>query len=350
MPYTLQRFGSVYLPTGMPVTPIGTGETVSGAVQLVDGAVFDSHGTDKAPLRLPYDLTYRAMFWSTTTALLSTAVNALKAMRGKVDELYRLMPDGNNHWCTARLVSVRGEREVTNLRHQEIELSFQVMSPWYGNHHGAHWHFGDGPEFGDGHCFGESDQYYLDQRAVNYSAATGTFTIGETITGSGSGATGALIYDTGTALVLDGVTGNYLATDTLTGSSSGVTADADSVSYAATYIVLGNGGDATVENCLITVDVPAGSPNITSLTIISPALSTFTYNGTVLAGKQLIIDVGAWSVLNNNADDYDGLERNAGHAIFPWLQLASGGAWVGIARTGGDDDCTITFDYSDRWE
>lgn len=351
MPYTLHRFGSVFLPTGMPITPIGTGETVSGAVQLVDGAVFDSHGTDQAPLRLPYDLIYRAMLWNTTTALLQTDLNALKGMRGKVDELYRQLPSGDVQWCTARLMGVRGEREVVNVRHQTVELQFQVQSPWYGDHHGDGLLFGDpGVEFGDGHCFGESDQYYLDQRAVNYSGASGTFTIGETITGSGSGVTGTLVYDTGTALVLESVTGNYLATDTLTGSASGVTADADSAGYTATYIQLVNAGNATVDNCVITVAVPGGSPAITALTIVVPDEASITYSGTIIAGTELVIDVGAWSVENDGDDDYDGLVRNAGHAIFPWHEIAAGGGWVGVARTGGDDTCTITFTYSDRWE
>ncbi len=68
---------------------------------------------------------------------------------------------------------------------------------------------------------------YLQQgKKVRYTGASGTFTVGETVTGGSSSATGVVYKDLGNALILynNSVSTPAFTAETLTGGTSGVTA------------------------------------------------------------------------------------------------------------------------------
>ncbi len=87
------------------------------------------------------------------------------------------------------------------------------------------------------------------QTLMTYSSLIGVFTIGETVTGSISGATGVVVFKTGTAsLRVNAVTGVFDAADSLTGGTSGATADVDVATIVTQVTTTG-----------ITVEAVAGS-------------------------------------------------------------------------------------------
>ena len=57
--------------------------------------------------------------------------------------------------------------------------------------------------------------------------AGGPYTVGETVTGGTSAATGVVVEDTGSRLVMDTIVGTFVNNETLTGGTSGATSDAD---------------------------------------------------------------------------------------------------------------------------
>lgn len=87
------------------------------------------------------------------------------------------------------------------------------------------------------------------QTLMTYSSLVGVFAIGETISGSISGATGVVVFKTGTAsLRVNAVTGTFGATDVITGGTSGATADVDVVTIVTQITTTG-----------ITVEAAAGN-------------------------------------------------------------------------------------------
>lgn len=113
-----------------------------------------------------------------------------------------------------------------------------------------------------------------------------------------------------------------------------------------------NGGNAAVEDAIITVT--AGSAAITALKIERKIGATIyeqlEFSGTIAAGNSLVIDVGAWSVLNNGVDAFDDLDLGADHASESWLRLLPGDNSIVVTFTGGSTDSTIRFDYWDAWK
>jgi len=78
-------------------------------------------------------------------------------------------------------------------------------------------------------------------QTLSYSTLTGTFTVGETITGGTSGATGTLSSFTGTDIVLTGVTGTFSSGETITGdgvgapSATATSASSDAWAYTGEF-------------------------------------------------------------------------------------------------------------------
>jgi len=78
---------------------------------------------------------------------------------------------------------------------------------------------------------------YLHEQ-LNYSNLAGAFSIGETITGSDSGATATIESDDGTSLVVDITSGQFQVGETITGGSSGATATVDAIISASLTVKL----------------------------------------------------------------------------------------------------------------
>jgi hypothetical protein len=125
-------------------------------------------------------------------------------------------------------------------------------------------------------------------------------------------------------------------------------------------ITVGNGGDAPVDDALITVW--AGSTAITYLrwqaTVTwgeaAPIYCDMAFTGTIKAGEALSIGCKDCTVLNNNNDAYNDLHRLAAHNCPSWLRLVpgsgdSGAAVVTVTWTGGAADSTILCTYWDAF-
>jgi len=111
-------------------------------------------------------------------------------------------------------------------------------------------------------------------------------------------------------------------------------------------ITVTNGGNKTVRDAVITIT--AGAANITSVTIESGS-SDFTITDTILAGNSLVIDCGAFSVLNNGVNTYTNFSYASNHAIPEWLLLPSGNTDIDVTFAGGSTDSTVTVAFMDGW-
>jgi hypothetical protein len=112
-------------------------------------------------------------------------------------------------------------------------------------------------------------------------------------------------------------------------------------------VIVTNGGNALATRVILSIT--AGSAPITALAIAS-GLHSVTYTGTIAAGKTLVLDCGAWSILNDGVDAYALFARSSAHASPYWFALTPGANTVTVARVGGATDSTLTLDFSDAWE
>lgn len=140
MTFTLTTFGGVALPPGRPRTPVGTAPTLSRAVALPGGRMWDGDQEEQAAQALPWEFSYSGYCYVTDEATLAAQVDAWRALRGQRLALARTMDDpaggdAQRQWCHARLLRVSATREWINRVHLELELAFLIESPWYGTAH-----------------------------------------------------------------------------------------------------------------------------------------------------------------------------------------------------------------------
>lgn len=130
---------------------------------------------------------------------------------------------------------------------------------------------------------------YLQQgKRVHITGATGQFTVGETVTGSSSSATGVVYKDEGDSLILYdcSVSTPAFTAETLTGGTSGVT---------ATGVIAGVGGSGTYADDECDLMVPRTATS-----------NTFNLLGTTEVEMLYVIPVDAADL----GDGYDCLELN----------------------------------------
>jgi hypothetical protein len=174
MTYRLLRFGTtdktIDLPLAAAEFDAGTAGSVSGIVKTVDG-FYDTLGTARAPMALPYELPLAAELVAATVAALSTSALGLRALRGERLALWREMSvDGALQWCWARLMRKGAPRGPGNRMWQPVELSFEITSPWYGAYYD-----GDGWLLDDGFFF--DNGLYLDTGLLTTIVSGAPFTI-----------------------------------------------------------------------------------------------------------------------------------------------------------------------------
>lgn len=83
---------------------------------------------------------------------------------------------------------------------------------------------------------------------IDYSALTGTFQIGETVTGGTSSATGVIVSNASGAMIISTITGTFTGGETITGGTSSATATADTYTApgSATVDFVGGEGETAV--------------------------------------------------------------------------------------------------------
>ena len=121
----------------------------------------------------------------------------------------------------------------------------------------------------------------------------------------------------------------------------------DVIDAAPTNVVCVNGGNARVDDAVITITA-AGS-NITVLTITVAGVTALEWAGVLGVGTDLVIDCGARTVTNNGVEAYDELTLGAGHVVAEWLRLPPGNTTVAVTRTGGDNTSAIEIAFDDGW-
>jgi len=111
--------------------------------------------------------------------------------------------------------------------------------------------------------------------------------------------------------------------------------------------VVTNDGNRAVSDIRLTFT--AGSAAITALTVTCGE-AEFSFSGTVAAGKDLVIDAGAQSVINNGAAAYANFSLTSNHVIEDWLRFAPGANTLTVTFTGGSTNSTLQIEFEDGWE
>lgn len=115
-------------------------------------------------------------------------------------------------------------------------------------------------------------------------------------------------------------------------------------------ISLTNSGNAIQRDIIATLTA-AGS-NITAFrleNLTAGHVSSINYANTIAVGKQLVINCGLQTIVNNGVSDYAHLTFNTWHTIADWFRLAPGTNSIRITRTGGSVASTVAFSYHDAW-
>lgn len=155
--YTLEKFGTLTLPTARPALTVGAPPVQSAITAVAAGGGYDGLGTAQARGK-PFTIVHNCALYSTSSqTAIQTQLDAIKAVVGTRSRLYRRMPDGSLNWITARLVSLDATRTIDNQNYLDISLTFQASEyPWHGLRHGDGWVLDAGEYFDTGLAFDES--------------------------------------------------------------------------------------------------------------------------------------------------------------------------------------------------
>jgi hypothetical protein len=216
-----------------------------------------------------------------TPADLEQKYALLLSLRGKRDRLYRRTISGDIHWQYARLVSVSAQRSYEQTKYGIIQ---------------------------------DLDLRFITQEAFWRGDLGGTWYFD-----SGEYFDSGLSFDSG-------------QTYALTTSPTEITiSTSDDV------------GCADIRALRIRVTV--GSEAITSITIARDGGESLTFDGTIAAGKSLIVDTGTMQITNDGVDAYDDLTLSPTADLAAWFALRPGSNPITVTFTGGGTGSTIDFSY-----
>lgn len=133
-PFYLFQFGSTAIP-GYQGT-FNKSAAVQPTTLRTLGGSFDGAGSGVALPVLPYPLTYTGLVvHATDTTQVRIGLDALSALRGKIDRLWLHTADGDHRWAWARLMNVSPDMKVTDRAAVQFVLTFEVRSIWNGTAH-----------------------------------------------------------------------------------------------------------------------------------------------------------------------------------------------------------------------
>lgn len=121
------------------------------------------------------------------------------------------------------------------------------------------------------------------------------------------------------------------------------------LALATTSVPVVNPGSAPVLDAVLTVHATASA--ITSLTISVAGVSKVQFTGSITAGTNLVIDVGAGTVLKNGVNAFNDFGVVlADHHITEWLRLeAAATTTIVVQRTGGSNESWLAVDFTPAW-
>jgi len=288
--YRLIRFGTTSLTYFNEIDSIGSGVTPTAYQALPEGGALDLYGSlQKHPATVERTKSLRLGVPQGATAEinLERIYFQLLKLRGKRDRLYRETISGDIHWQFARLVEVIAERSYEQTKYKRIQdIELRFITQE------AFWR-GD---FG-GEWFLDSGEYFdtglaLDSAQIfplTSSPTEFTISIGES-TDAGRGATRAV------RMVID-----------------------------------------------------AGTSNMSDITIERDGGESITFDGTILANDQLVIDTGVMQILNDGVDAYADLTLSPTADMAVWFSLQPGDNPITVTFTGGGTGRKISFSYYEVW-
>lgn len=157
MSYILEKFGTTLIPQARPTMDIGAGQAQSVLVGLPSGGAYDAIGSARSRGQA-ITVNHAGAIYEDTNAAVQSALDALKALIGTRDQLFRRMPNGTVQWITARLTSLTGQRTIEHVHHLDLSLSFASHEYyWHGTHHGAGWLLDAGFNLDEGKVFDEAN-------------------------------------------------------------------------------------------------------------------------------------------------------------------------------------------------
>lgn len=209
----------------------------------------------------------------------------LLQLRGSRDRLYRQTATGDIHWQYARLVEVAAQRSHEITRYQLIQ---------------------------------DIDLRFVTQEAFWRGDLGGAWYLND---------------------------GHYLNTGLALNSSQSYDLDA-----SPTVITISIGADVgRAPTRAIRLRVTAGSAPITSITIARAGGESLTFNGSIAAGDQLVIDTGTMQVTNDGVDAYNDLTLSPTADLAVWFAFEPGDNDLTVTFTGGGTGSTIDFSYYEAW-
>jgi len=392
--YSYVQFGELTLPDMMPgdeVEEIGLGPARDGRVTLPDGGWFDAYGDEQAPLE-PMTVQVPATLQAETVAALDALYQSWQALVGTRGALYRQWSgDGSEQWRDARLMEIRVVGGGYTHNYLNMVLVFALVGlAWHGDAHGnnlvSNGDFGQDALTGwvfTGNGVATVTDHALQLQTLDPNIFTATYPLSVVagaryvamVKAKQQVAANAALTMPGSAPVVIAAAGPVeelvctsgampSASEVLTlslGPGGGDFATFDDVmvvkvgelqllTTSPEAFELSNGGNVPVRDVVITVH--AGSSAITALEIANAKtghVSDISYDVSIVAGEELVLDCGAFSALNDGDDAWADLALESGHAIEEWLRLGPGTNAITVTFTGGGTGSWIRFEYADAW-
>lgn len=129
--------------------------------------------------------------------------------------------------------------------------------------------------------------------------------------------------------------------------ASSATTSSNTLGASPKTIALGNSGNAVVRDMVVTITPKTA--DITALTVAISGTAEWTFSGTIVMNKSLVVDCGARTVRNDGVDAYSSFALTANHKSSDWLPLAPGLSSVVVTKTGGSTDGNALFSYYFRY-
>ena len=282
-------FAGVEIPPANRKEDISSHEAKSGIIETCGGYV-DGY-TDYAPVS--------AKTISVTFDLVNDDIDELdleleswKSLTAKKDKLYRRI-GRTVQWAYARLMTVEAETDYQ--RHWgicEVELTFELISPYWYGHSLAAWYYDDGSLWDDG--------LYFDQ---------------------GNSQTGVLIG-----------------------------------AGASTDIALLNRGNMNVNDLLLNIDITSGSAGKLEFTglIDEDVIWHFLVNKTLAVNSSLELDaakkLAKYTVSGTTEKIYKLIEIQNDHRSMSWAEIRPGNNVMRITNRGTSSvRFDIVYDFVDKW-
>lgn len=99
----------------------------------------------------------------------------------------------------------------------------------------------------------------------------------------------------------------------------------------------------------IEMTISAGASAMSSITIARSNGESITFNGTINANKQLLIDTGSMQITNDGVDAYNNLVISPTADLATWFSFMAGDNEITITFTGGSIGKQVEFSFYEGW-